>query len=206
MARASQSARSEISLHELLANAGTDAGVSNAGYLVELLTSFELTGPSGKHTCSVFEVMGPNLTDLLRSSDYMVGHPLDDSFCHRLPKELAKRILKAVLRALHFLHSNGVFHGDVHKGNILMNIRLPEYDSLETLRQSEDQGSPLERLDGKRDLWAPPYLLRSADLREYMSSELEPVAKLTDFGEGQYDTMACHKTRTLISRHSISLW
>lgn len=192
MARASQSARSELSLYELLATAETDAEVSNAGYLVGLLTSFELTGPNGQHTCCVFEVMGPNLIDLLRSQEYMVGHPLDDDFCHRLPKDLTKRILKAMLHGLRVLHSNKVVHGDVHKGNILMNIRLPEYDSLEKLRQSEDQASPLERLDGKKDLWAPPYLLRSADLRSYISSELDPVAKLTDVGGGQYDLMPYH--------------
>lgn len=160
---------------------------ANARYLVGLLTSFELTGPNGQHTCFVLEAMGPNLSDMLRSLEFQVGHPFDDDFCLRFPKYLAKRILKEVLRGLQFLHSNNIVHGDVHKGNILVDVSLPQYTahSLEELRQPADQARPLERLDGKKDLWAPPYLLPPANLRSYVSTELDPFTKLTDIGGGQ---------------------
>lgn len=184
-ARASQSTQSEISLYRLLASAEPEQP-ANARYLVGLLSSFELAGPNGHHTCFVLEAMGPNLSDMLRSLEFQVGHPFDDDFCLRFPKHLTRRILKEVLRGLQFLHSNKVVHGDVHKGNILVNAFLPRYaaDSLERLRQPADQARPLERLDGKKDLWAPPYLLPPANLRSYVSTELDPFTKLSDLGGG----------------------
>lgn len=184
-ASVSQSANSELSLYRLLGSAGSEPAISP--YVVGLLASFELVGPNGKHTCFVLEFMGPNLSDMLRWQEFEVGDPFDDDFCRRLPKHLAKRILKDLLRGLQFLHSNKVVHGDVHKGNILVNARLPKCtaDSLEILRQPADQARPLERLDGKKDLWAPPYLLPPANLRSFVSTELDPVIKLTDMGEGQ---------------------
>lgn len=184
-ARISQSARSELSLYRLLASAEPE-NPRNAPNLVGLLTSFELVGPNGQHVCFVFEVMGPNLSDMLRSQEFQVGHPFDDDFCHRYPKHLSKRILKELLLGLCFLHSNKIVHGDVHKGNILVNVLLPQYkpESLENLRQPLDQARPLERLDGKKDVWAPPYLLPPANLRSYVSTELGPFTKLTDFGQG----------------------
>lgn len=143
-ARASQAARSELSLYRLLAAAERDP--SNVDYLVGLLASFELVGPNGQHSCFVLEAMGPNLSDMLRWEEFQVGDPFDDDFCRRFPKHLAKRILKAVLHGLKFLHGNGIVHGDVHKGNILVNVLLPQYntDSLEKLRQGADQARPLE--------------------------------------------------------------
>lgn len=190
-ARISQSAQSELSLYEFLASAEPEQP-TNEHYLVGLLTCFELTGPNGQHTCFVFEAMGPNLSDMLRSQEFQVGHPFDDDFCHRFPRHIAKRILKEVLRGLQFLHRNNVVHGDVHKGNVLVNTLLPQYaaDSLNKLRQPPDQARPLERLDGKKDLWAPPYLLPPANLRSYVSLELDPITKLTDIGGGQYTLQA----------------
>lgn len=211
-ARASQAAQSELSLYRLLAAA--ERGSSDAGYLVGLLDSFELVGPNGRHLCFVLEAMGPNLSDMLRWEEFQVGDPFDDDFCHRFPKHLARRILKAMLHGLKLLHGNGIVHGDVHKGNILVDFLPPEYntDSLETLRQGIDQARPLERLDGRNDPWAPPYLLPPANLRSYVCTEVDPLAKLTDIGQGQYSLILHDRTctgppgnDTLISSRSISL-
>ncbi|KAJ4393335.1 hypothetical protein N0V93_002543 [Gnomoniopsis smithogilvyi] len=45
---------------------------------------------------------------------------------------------------------------------------------------SSDQA--LKRLDGKSDLWAPPYQLAPAGLLKYSSTELDPYVKITDIG------------------------
>jgi non-specific serine/threonine protein kinase len=189
-AHLSQSAQSELSLYGLLL-ASAEREPSHAHSLVKLFTSFELIGPNGQHACFVFEVMGPNLSDMLRSQEFHVGHPFDDDFCCRFPKHLAKRILKGVLHGLQFLHRNKIVHGDVHKGNILVNVLPPQYtaDSLENLRRPADEARPMERLDGKKDLWAPPYLLPPANLRSYVFTESDPFSKLTDIGGGQYSLM-----------------
>jgi hypothetical protein len=105
-------------------------------------------------------------------------------------------------------------HGDVHTGNILVNVLLPQYnaDALEKLHQSADQARPLERLDGKKDLWAPPYLFPSASLRSCISTELDSFTKLTDIGEGQYALIPRElispmlREKILILLSSISLW
>lgn len=188
-ARVSQSVLSQLSLYRLIAI--KEPAPSKANHIVRLFTSFQLEGPNGQHTCFVLEVMGPNLSDMVFSQEFQVGEPLDEDFCHRFPKVLAKRILKGTLHSLQLLHENKVVHGDVHGGNILVNVLLPQFtaDSLEKLRQYADQGRPLRRLDGKKDLWAPPYLLTTANLRSYISTEQDPFTKLTDIGEGQYNPM-----------------
>lgn len=190
-ARISQSAQSELSVYKFLASAEVEQHES-ARHLVEILASFAVTGPNGQHTCSVFKAIGPNLSDMLCSQQFQVGHPFDDDFCNRFPTHPAKRILRVVLRGLQFLHRNKVVHGDVHKGNILVNTLLPQYaiESLQKLPQPPDQARPLERLDGKKDLWALPYLLAPANLRSYVSLELDPITKLTDIGGGQYTLQA----------------
>ena len=73
-AHLSQSAQSELSLYGLLL-ASAEREPSHAHSLVKLFTSFELIGPNGQHACFVFEVMGPNLSDMLRSQEFHVGHP-----------------------------------------------------------------------------------------------------------------------------------
>ncbi|KAF1731261.1 Serine/threonine-protein kinase SKY1 [Beauveria bassiana] len=65
------------------------------------------------------------------------------------------------------------------------------YITEDRLRQEEDvqKGSisPLvERLDGKRDLWAPRYLCISQPLSEFTCYEGDFKIKLTDMGGGKY--------------------
>lgn len=153
-ARASQSALSEPSLYRLLPI--EEPAPSKAHYLVRLLTSFDLIGPNGQHTCFVLEVMGPNLSDMVRSQEFEISSPFDDDFCNRFPKHLAKLILKETLHGLHFLHRNKVVHGDVHKGNILVNVLLPQYtaDSWRSyvniqIKQGPWSGLTVERTSGR---------------------------------------------------------
>lgn len=120
--------------------------------------------------------MGPCLEDVQRLTPTL----------HRFPKHLGKRILRNVLHGLQSLHVSGIVHGDLHIGNILLTNRLKCItETIGELQQRPEDGTFLKRLDGKQDLWAPPYLLAPAGLLKYSSTELDPYVKIADIGGGE---------------------
>lgn len=150
-------------------------------FVVTLDDDVKILGPNGEHECFVFEVMGPNLTSLLQKRpEFQIGEPWE----RRFTATFAKRALLDTLQALHSLHTRGVVHGDLHTGNILACIEEPSVtpETESQLKQSIADARPLKRKDGKKDLWAPSYLLEQRDLDEYFSYELQPLVKLTDLG------------------------
>ncbi|KAK4144217.1 kinase-like domain-containing protein [Dichotomopilus funicola] len=149
-------------------------------HIVALRDSFHIQGPNGKHLCLSLDPIGPHLSTLLNHHAQADGpnQPLDNLLDRplRFPTtSLTRRVLRDALLGLRTLHAHGIVHGDFHPGNILANIPslgAPLTDpALETkLQQLPSQGKPLIRRDGKTDLWAPPYLLAPAPLRNEQSS------------------------------------
>ncbi|KAK3671002.1 hypothetical protein LTR78_009119 [Recurvomyces mirabilis] len=78
-------------------------------FIREILERFDLMGPSGaEHPCFVFDVAGLHLQDLERI------YPGS-----RLPINLTKDVLKNILKAMDFLHTEaGIVHTDIKKDNI----------------------------------------------------------------------------------------
>lgn len=78
--------------------------------VVLLLDSFRVEGPNGSHVAMVFEVLGVNLLQLIRSTK------------HRgLPLCLVKVIAKQLLQGLDLLHRKcGIIHTDLKPENILL--------------------------------------------------------------------------------------
>lgn len=153
-------------------------------YLVALCDFFKIKGPNGEHGCFVFDPMGPDLTSLLkRYPEFQIGEPWE----RRFSKQFAKEALLDIVRALDFLHSHGVVHGDVHLGNILSNIRHLDVNitSKKMLQQPVGDGRSLRRLDGKADLWAPSYLLEPSPLYAHFSFDIDPLVVVTDLGAGK---------------------
>lgn len=149
------------------------------------------------HTAFVFEPLGPDLGDALRLTPafnhgtMFAGsgerRPLPGVPAYqRLPKYLGKRALRNVLQGLRYLHAHGIVHGDLHFGNILVTTREADLActaaKIAQLQQRPEDGRPLERVDGKKDIWAPPYQLEPAGLMEYSSTKLDPYVKITDVG------------------------
>ncbi len=70
-------------------------------HIVQLLDSFCIEGPNGKHRCLVLELLGPSIPDLLDSY-------LSDG---RLPAQTARSIAHQVLVGVDFLAQLNIGHG-----------------------------------------------------------------------------------------------
>ncbi|KAM3469313.1 hypothetical protein MY5147_007156 [Beauveria neobassiana] len=156
-------------------------------YITQLLDEFEHRGPNGTHKCLVFEPMGPTVNSMVEELPQF--KPRRRQLRVRYPPNMAKSILKQSLQALAFLHSNGVAHGDFQPGNTLFSLQDLESATEDHLWQEQDvQGRsispPVQRLDGKQDLWAPRYLCISQPLSEFTCYEGEFKIKLADMGGG----------------------
>lgn len=191
-------ANRELSNYQKLASSPTSRAVTlSPRCFTEFLDSFQISGPNGLHTAFVFEPLGPHLQDVRDfTPEFGYGETFDSDGklrknipkYQRFPKNLGKRILRNVLHGLQYLHAHGLVHGDLHKGNILVTTRDLECTTEEIieLQQRPENGDALNRLDGKSDLWAPPYLLRPAGLLKYSSTKLDPYVKITDLGGGKF--------------------
>ena len=153
-------------------------------YVVGLRKFFDINGPNGRHPCLVLEVAGPNLESLLlRRPEFRLG----EAWERRFTKSFSGNALRDILMGLDVLHSRSIVHGDLHFGNIVAAIERINANatSEERLRQSSTQGNPLRRLDGKKDLWAPSYLIEPAPLYQEVSLSSHPLVKITDLGSGR---------------------
>ncbi|KAL5590979.1 hypothetical protein FOBRF1_014536 [Fusarium oxysporum] len=148
---------------------------------VTLYDIIKITGPNGEHDGLVFETMGPDLTTLLRMRlEFQIGKPWE----RRFTRSFARKALLNTIQGLHGLHERGIIHCDLHCGNILACIEPIEAtrNTEQRLKQSESDARPLKRKDGKKDLWAPLYLLEPRPLSDYFSYGLDPLVKLADLG------------------------
>lgn len=69
---------------------------------------------NGKHYCCVFELMGPNLLDIIQHYEYQ--HK-------RMPLGLIKQITKDVLIGLVYLHNYcKIIHTDLKPENIMLKL------------------------------------------------------------------------------------
>ncbi|KAL8766365.1 MAG: hypothetical protein Q9209_006835 [Squamulea sp. 1 TL-2023] len=111
-----------------------------AQYVLKLLDSFHVDGPNGRHQCLVSEPAACNITVSKELSTVWV-----------FPLLVARAIAAKVIMGLHFLHSSGVVHGDLHIGNILLKSQ-----TIDGLWDGEPAGSmpyttqpkPIKRFDG----------------------------------------------------------
>ncbi|KAM0542287.1 hypothetical protein ACHAPJ_012852 [Fusarium lateritium] len=154
-------------------------------HITQLLAEFEHDGPNGTHKCLVFEPMGPSVNSMVEELPQF--KPRKWGMKIRYPPQMAKNILKQSLQGLAFLHENGVAHGDFQPGNMLFTLKNIDAQDESVLRQEEDAaiGSispPVERLDGKQDKWAPPYLCVAQPLSAFTDTAQDFKVKLSDMG------------------------
>ncbi|KAF9505645.1 hypothetical protein BS47DRAFT_1367920 [Hydnum rufescens UP504] len=176
VSRASE-ANNELRIFEHLAPHRDERG---AEWVIELLRSFKHEGPNGRHLCLVFPVMGP--------CDYTLRTKFSTHWMQpeRFPLWIAKSMLKQLLLGLSFLHRNGVTHTDIQPGNILFSLPninfLRESDLKTDITQSETISDPVERLDGKVDLWSPRYTAVPQPLISLTTLEPGFTVRISDMG------------------------
>jgi serine/threonine protein kinase len=160
-------------------------------HIISLQDHFKHSGPNGEHGCLVFEVMGPSTATMV---DHLPKDVVSKIGPYRYPMWMARSILRQALLGIDFLHRIGIVHGDLQPGNLL--FAATDIQSVEESRLSQegvDPSSlvPLERRDGKVDLWAPPYLALNQPIAEFVELdfvEQDPnfVLKISDMGEGLF--------------------
>ncbi|KAI0906922.1 kinase-like domain-containing protein [Ustulina deusta] len=147
-------------------------------HIVQLLDSFCIEGPNGKHRCLVLELLGPSISDLVDSY-------LSDG---RLPAQAARSIAHQVLVGVDFLAQLNIGHGDIHARNIA--LVMPHVDSLNEQEFMDALGQPetgpMQRTDGAAlEIHVPSYIVEptSFKVKEVLQSLRAPVIKIIDFGE-----------------------
>ncbi|PYI11409.1 kinase domain-containing protein [Aspergillus sclerotiicarbonarius CBS 121057] len=143
-----------------------------------LLDEFWVSGPNGKHRCVVTPPARMSLFDAKESSRFGLFQP-----------KVAQSIIAQLIRGVAFLHSQDTVHGDIHLGNIL--VQLPKaIDGLSTpelyQRFGEPESEAVVRIDGKALPSGVPAQVFFAAWFGVRSDEIalgEEKIILNDFGE-----------------------
>ncbi|QQK42274.1 protein kinase [Penicillium digitatum] len=144
-------------------------------HTVHMLDDFDLKGSNGSHKCLVYELLGPNVPDII-DANFSDG---------RLPGKLAKIIAKQCLIGLDSLHQRKIGHGDLHTRNLA--FAMPYIDDLTEERFIEMLGKPevgyVQKRDGKcLEAGVPEYVVKPASYENH-SWNLAQDVKIIDFGE-----------------------
>ena len=96
-----------------------------AGHIIKFVEHFTHFGILGNHKCLVYEVVGPNLLQVLESNEEEHGE-------RSIPEVFVKEITRQTAKGLSELHSKQVVHTDIKLENICLCI--PEESILEFLK------------------------------------------------------------------------
>jgi len=140
--------------------------------VAHMCDSFRVVGPSGKHMCTVFEVLGDNLLLLLKRCPN-----------RRLPLGSVQLIARDVLRGLDFLHRHcHIIHTDLKPENVLLAgtdprlaMALATGRGLERIYRQEGQACPapvVKIADLGNACWTNHHFTDYITTRQYRSPEI----------------------------------
>ncbi|KAL8724673.1 MAG: hypothetical protein Q9181_006723 [Wetmoreana brouardii] len=146
-----------------------------SNHVSHLLDEFDFDGPNGRHRCLVSDLAG-----------YSVRHSKGCSIVWLFPLQAARAIAAQVIMGVHFLHSSGVVHGDLHTANIM--LKVPNIENLSVNDLYQQFNPPIkqivEREDGAPlDATVPPYAVVSLNTAQKCEDVTDPNTIITDFGE-----------------------
>lgn len=143
-----------------------------------VLDGFNIQGPNGTHACYV--------TNPARMS---LSEAKDESYTRLFQLEVARALAAQLAIAVKYVHSQGFAHGDLHYGNVLLQL-LFDLNSISLEKLYKDYGEPelkaIRRFDGK---FLPPGVPSHAVIPIWFGEASDdlalPEAKilLADFGE-----------------------
>ncbi|KAJ5971413.1 uncharacterized protein N7479_001331 [Penicillium vulpinum] len=150
-------------------------GNLSSNHIVQLLDDFTHDGPNGALQCLVFELLGPTLDMVL--TEYSEGND-------KLNPEDILRMSMQLLKAIKFIHSIGMCHGDISGRNIAFpcnNMLNHEKDVLDVLGLLEIES--LAYIDGSPlDNGLPTQLVKAAEWIDFIDEDEEDI-RLIDMGE-----------------------
>ncbi|KAK5735922.1 hypothetical protein LTR17_007757 [Elasticomyces elasticus] len=172
-------------LHALQRLADIQTDHPGKSHIRSLVANFIIEGPNGQHTCLVTDVAGPSL-----SSVYNVPGCGFAAGARRLRGDLARPVVKQVVQAVDFLHSQNVCHGDLTLPNVL--LKLKPMDDWTEEEVYERFGTPnketlVAATNAEAGDFAPRYVVEPAGMpaSEYLTHDV----LLVDFGQTfQFDS------------------
>lgn len=143
-----------------------------------ILDSFSINGPNGDHICYVTTPAKGSLSDMKNGS-----------LIRLVQLEIARALAAQLAFTVDYVHSEGVVHGDLHLGNILLELP-PNLNQLSVEELYEKYGvpdaEPVVHLDGEP---LPPGAASHGIMSLWLgeASENIPLTEsrlvLADFGE-----------------------
>ncbi|KAL8706564.1 MAG: hypothetical protein Q9201_000377 [Fulgogasparrea decipioides] len=146
-----------------------------SNHVTHLLDEFEFDGPNGRHKCLVSDLAG-----------YSIRLSKGRSIVWLFSLQVARAIAAQVIMGVHFLHSSGVVHGDLHIANIM--LKVPNIDNLSIDDLYQQFGPPTKRVVEREDrapldATVPPYTVVPLNTARKCEDVNEPNIIITDFGE-----------------------
>jgi serine/threonine protein kinase len=143
-----------------------------------ILDRFTIHGTNGNHACYVTALARASLSGLK-----------DGGWTRLFQPDVARCLAAQLVLVLDYIHAQGIVHGDVHLGNILLKVP-PGFDQLSLERLYERYGTPeldpVVHLDGKP---LPPGVPSHGIVPIWLGEASEKITLaearilLTDFGE-----------------------
>jgi serine/threonine protein kinase len=92
-------------------------------FCIEILNNFPHFGMHGKHYCSTFRIMGPNLLDLIRF--------FEKKYDRGIPIPIVKKIAVQLLIGLDYMHRIcKVIHTDLKPENVMLDLSTADFDQF----------------------------------------------------------------------------
>ena len=144
-------------------------------YIVYLNDWFKHQGPNGVHICMSFEVLGPNLLNLIRQSKHQ-GLEIDR----------VKKMTKQILMGLEYMHDKcGIIHTDLKPENVLVGVTVSDgfAEEIENfqVKQKElvHQSKPLTKIKKKRILYRERVKAKKQEEKKMEDTDLSMETRKT---------------------------
>ncbi|KAK8060508.1 hypothetical protein PG996_010438 [Apiospora saccharicola] len=125
--------RGELFAKRLLGENGIGLEEAAAHHILLPEDSFYIVGPNGRHLVLVLPLLGPPLPQWLEWN----GHRDD----------VKKKLCRQMIKAIDFLQSQGLCHGDFRPRNMLMKLRNIDHFTEEEIREALDGAPKINRIE-----------------------------------------------------------
>ncbi|KAI1946096.1 hypothetical protein LOZ57_003847 [Ophidiomyces ophidiicola] len=106
-----ESAQQTHELHILSQLAKADPSLPGKSIAQDIFDCFTFSGPNGMHRCLVTDFVRISISEAKIAAEHRI-----------LPLPAARAIAAQLILGVRFIHSQGIVHGDLHLGNVLLSL------------------------------------------------------------------------------------